>query len=134
EEDFDWLRVLRVEQIYPFPTKALENEIEELPNLEEIVWVQEEPQNMGSWNFVSDYLRQLLKDGQTLRYVGRPKRSSPSVGDPNMHRIVQEQVVQEAINPSKGGNSNEGNKSTRTCRINYIRNNCRMACKSRRYR
>src|SRR5690625_4465854 len=109
EEDFDWLRVLRVEQIYPFPTKALENEIEELPNLEEIVWVQEEPQNMGSWNFVSDYLRQLLKDGQTLRYVGRPKRSSPSVGDPNMHRIVQEQVVQEAINPSKGGNSNEGN-------------------------
>src|SRR5699024_6330795 len=47
EEDFDWLRVVRVEQIYAFPTKALENEIEELPNLEEIVWVQEEPQNMG---------------------------------------------------------------------------------------
>lgn len=109
EENFSWLRALRVEQIYPFPTKELEHELKQLPNLEEIVWVQEEPKNMGSWNFVSDYLRDLLKEGQTLRYVGRPDRSSPSIGDPNIHKIVQDQVVQEAINPSKGGNSSEGN-------------------------
>src|SRR5699024_2746860 len=49
EEDFDWIHILRVEQLYPFPEKALQAELDQLPNLEEIVWVQEEPQNMGAW-------------------------------------------------------------------------------------
>ncbi|HLS20682.1 MAG TPA: 2-oxoglutarate dehydrogenase E1 component [Bacillota bacterium] len=105
DESFNWLRALRVEQLYPFPKKQLEHELKQLPNLEEIVWVQEEPKNMGSWNYVSEILREFLQDGQTLRYVGRPERSSPSVGDANIHRVVQEQIVREAINPSKGGNS-----------------------------
>src|SRR5690625_4315638 len=109
KEKFGWLRALRVEQIYPFPLEELKKEIAQLPNLEEIVWVQEEPQNMGSWDFVDDYLRGLLKDGQTLRYIGRPKRSSPAVGEPNVHTILQDRIVQEAINPSKGGNADEGN-------------------------
>ncbi|PAV29803.1 2-oxoglutarate dehydrogenase E1 component [Virgibacillus profundi] len=109
EEKFDWLRVLRLEQIYPFPKKDLEKELKELPNLEEIVWVQEEPKNMGSWDFVDDYLRDLLQDGQTLRYIGRPDRSSPAVGVPNVHKTEQSQLVQKAINPSKGGDSSERN-------------------------
>ncbi|WP_163971397.1 2-oxoglutarate dehydrogenase E1 component [Oceanobacillus halotolerans] len=109
ERKLDWLRVLRLEQIYPFPKKALEKELKELPNLEEIVWVQEEPKNMGSWDFVDDYLRDLLKDGQSLRYIGRPDRSSPAVGEPNVHKTEQNQIIQEAINPSKGGDSSERN-------------------------
>lgn len=109
EENFDWLRVLRLEQIYPFPKKELEKELKELPNLEEIVWVQEEPKNMGSWDFVDDYLRDLLKEGQVLRYIGRPDRSSPAVGVPNVHKTEQNQLVQKAINPSKGGDSSERN-------------------------
>src|SRR5690625_819868 len=109
EENFEWLRALRLEQIYPFPKLELEEKIKELPNLEEIVWVQEEPKNMGSWDFVDDYLRSLLKDGQTLRYIGRQERSSPAVGEPNVHTILQNRIIQEAINPSKGGNANEGN-------------------------
>src|SRR5690606_10918606 len=96
EDKFDWLRALRVEQIYPFPTKALERVVKELPNLEEIVWVQEEPKNMGAWDFVDDYLRELLKPGQQLRYIGRPDRSSPATGDPNVHRAEQEQIIQQA--------------------------------------
>lgn len=108
-ESFDWLRAIRIEQIYPFPFDELAKEVAELPNLEEIVWVQEEPMNMGSWQFVSEYLRELLKDGQSLRYIGRPKRSSPAVGEPNVHAILQERIVQEAINPAKGGNNNERN-------------------------
>src|SRR5690625_586758 len=99
DESFDWLRALRLEQIYPFPKLELEKKIKELPNLQEIVWVQEEPKNMGSWDFVDDYLRDLLQDGQSLRYVGRPDRSSPSVGEPNVHNVLQNHIIANAIRP-----------------------------------
>lgn len=107
DENFDWLRALRLEQIYPFPKKDLEKELKELPHLEEIVWVQEEPKNMGAWDFVDDYLRELLQEGQTLRYIGRPKRSAPAVGIPNVHKTEQNQLVQKAIQPLEGGDSSE---------------------------
>lgn len=107
EQNFDWLRVLRLEQIYPFPQAALAVILEELPNVEEIVWVQEEPKNMGAWDYADDYLRDLLKDGQVLRYIGRPDRSSPAVGEPNIHKTEQSLIIQAAINQSKGGNSGE---------------------------
>src|SRR5699024_9947684 len=106
-QSFGRIRAFRLEQMCPVPEKQLEKELKELPNLEEIVWVQEEPKNMGSWNFVNDYLRDLLKDGQNLRYVGRPNRSSPAVGEPNVHKTMQNEVIEEAINPSKGGHSSE---------------------------
>src|SRR5690625_2336408 len=99
EENFEWLRALRLEQIYPFPKLELEEKIKELPNLQEIVWVQEEPKNMGSWDFVDDYLRDLLQEGQSLRYVGRPDRSSPSVGEPNVHKVLQNHIIANAIRP-----------------------------------
>ncbi|MEI3609640.1 2-oxoglutarate dehydrogenase E1 component [Pseudogracilibacillus sp. SO10305] len=109
EDKFDWLRAMRVEQLYPFPQDQLKKEIEQLPNLEEIVWVQEEPKNMGSWRYVLEYLRELTKDGVKIRYVGRPERAATSVGEPNVHKVIQEKVVNEAINPAKGGNNSEGN-------------------------
>lgn len=109
DEKFDWLRALRVEQIYPFPKKELEKEIKQLPNLEEIVWVQEEPENMGAWDFVREYLRDLLQEGQTLRYVGRGRRSAPAVGLPTVHKQEQSQIIEEALNPSKGEDSSERN-------------------------
>src|SRR5699024_2588231 len=52
DEKFDWLRAIRVEQLYPFPLEELKKEIAQLPNVEEIVWVQEEPKNMGTWSYV----------------------------------------------------------------------------------
>ncbi|SFE00864.1 2-oxoglutarate dehydrogenase E1 component [Lentibacillus persicus] len=107
EEKFEWLRALRLEQIYPFPKKQLEKELKELPNLDEIVWVQEEPQNMGSWDFVDDYLRELLTEGQTLRYIGRPHRASPAVGEPNVDKAEQRRIIEKAINPSEGGDTSE---------------------------
>ncbi|ASK60932.1 2-oxoglutarate dehydrogenase E1 component [Virgibacillus phasianinus] len=107
EANFDFLRAVRLEQIYPFPKKELEKVIKELPNLEEIVWVQEEPKNMGAWEFVDDFLRDLLQEGQTLRYIGRPRRSSPAVGIPNVHKTEQNQLVQKAIQPIEGGDSSE---------------------------
>src|SRR5690625_530104 len=108
DKNFDWLRALRVEQLYPFPMEQLKKEIEQLPNLKEVVWVQEEPKNMGSWRFVLEHLRDLVKDDHMIRYVGRRERAATSVGEPNVHKIIQEEVVSEAINP-KGGNNSEGN-------------------------
>ncbi|MGM8365782.1 2-oxoglutarate dehydrogenase E1 component [Virgibacillus sp. W0181] len=109
EENFEWLRAIRIEQIYPFPKKQLEKVLNKLPNVDEVVWVQEEPKNMGSWNFVANHIRELLKEGQSLRYIGRPDRSSPAVGEPNIHKVLQNKIIKKAINPSKGGNTNEGN-------------------------
>ena len=109
KDNFDWLRAVRIEQLYPFPKKELEKVIDELPNIEEIVWVQEEPKNMGSWHYVADYLRNLMRDGQSLRYIGRPNRSSPAVGEPNIHKVLQNKIIEKAINPSKGGTTREGN-------------------------
>lgn len=106
---FDTIDAVRIEQIYPFPDKALAEILETYPNLEELVWVQEEPQNMGSWYFVEGILHKLLKEGQIHRYVGRPHRASPSVGEPNIHKTEQNRIIQEALQMSKGGKSNEGN-------------------------
>ncbi|SDM78517.1 2-oxoglutarate dehydrogenase E1 component [Sediminibacillus halophilus] len=101
--------VIRLEQIYPFPAKELEKVLKDCPNVEEVIWVQEEPRNMGSWNFVKELLYNLLDEHQQLRYVGRPDRSSPAVGEPNIHKTEQKRIVQEALKLSKGGDSSEGN-------------------------
>lgn len=109
EEKFDWLRALRVEQLYPFPKEELIDELKQLPNLEEVVWVQEEPQNMGGWLFVLEELRDIVGKDISIRYVGQPNRASTSVGDPNIHKLIQDKIVQDAINPKQGGNNSEGN-------------------------
>ncbi len=103
DQKFGWLRALRVEQLYPFPLEELKKEIAQLPNLEEIVWVQEEPKNMGSWRFVLDYLKDVVKEGQELRYVGQPVRAATSVGEPNVHKMIQQTLISEALSPEKGG-------------------------------
>ncbi|BBP90085.1 hypothetical protein BsIDN1_37030 [Bacillus safensis] len=70
----DWLHVARVEQLYPFPAKDIKGILTKLTNLEEIVWVQEEPQNMGAWGYIEPYLREIApeKKKSTLH---RPKKT-----------------------------------------------------------
>ncbi|MFD1017600.1 2-oxoglutarate dehydrogenase E1 component [Thalassobacillus hwangdonensis] len=104
-KNFDELDALRIEQIYPFPQDKLKEILKSYKNLKEIVWVQEEPQNMGSWYFVEGKLHDLLKRGQKHRYIGRPHRASPSVGEPNIHKTEQNRIINEALNMSKGGDS-----------------------------
>jgi 2-oxoglutarate dehydrogenase E1 component len=95
--NFDWLHMLRLEQIYPFPAKQIEEILARYKNVEEIVWVQEEPRNAGSWDFVKEELYNLLKDSQSLHYVGRARRSSPAVGEPNVHKSEQSRIIKEAL-------------------------------------
>jgi 2-oxoglutarate dehydrogenase E1 component len=93
--------IVRVEQLYPFPQEELEEIIGEYPNLERLIWVQEEPLNMGAWNYVRPYLRQLTEHGLTLHYVGRPESSSPAEGSTTLYRINQHSLVEQAFDFDK---------------------------------
>ncbi len=101
DQNFDWLHMARVEQIYPFPAKQVEEILARYKNVEEIVWVQEEPKNAGAWDYVKEELYNIVKDNQTLKFIGRPRRSSPAVGEPNVHKSEQSRIVNETLTLSK---------------------------------
>ena len=87
----------RVELLYPFPTPEVAELIKQYPKIREIVWVQEEPRNMGPQKFMVPQLRELVGPGVTVRDVGRPERSSPAEGYPAAHQAEQARIVQEAL-------------------------------------
>lgn len=96
-EDKEWFHILRVEEIYPFPFAKVKEIIARYPNLEEIVWVQEEPKNMGAWSFVSHRLLEIAPKEIAVNYLGRRRRSSPAEGDPNVHKLKQAKIIEEAL-------------------------------------
>ncbi|QOR67882.1 2-oxoglutarate dehydrogenase E1 component [Cytobacillus suaedae] len=102
-EELDSVHIARVEQLYPFPRVELEKLMKKFSNLEEVVWVQEEPKNMGSWLFVQAILSELVSKDVTIDYIGRPKRSSPATGDPQVHKQEQAWIVEKALTVHKGG-------------------------------
>ncbi|MGQ0418776.1 hypothetical protein ACT4US_02400, partial [Bacillus sp. HC-Mk] len=71
--------------------------IKRFKNLEEIIWVQEEPRNMGAWHYMAPILFELAGDKVKTGYIGRPDRSSPSGGDPFAHKAEQELIVAHAL-------------------------------------
>ncbi|WP_028399429.1 2-oxoglutarate dehydrogenase E1 component [Ectobacillus panaciterrae] len=93
QRNLDELHILRVEQLYPFPKDKVKSIIERYKNLEEIVWVQEEPRNMGAWHYIAPILFELASDNVKAGYIGRPDRSSPSGGDPQTHKAEQELII-----------------------------------------
>lgn len=95
-EGFDHLHIIRVEQLYPFPKEQVAGIIAKYPNAKEIVWVQEEPKNQGSWNYALETLYE-LSEGKKLRYVGRPAMSSTSEGDADSHKAAQAALIEEAV-------------------------------------
>jgi 2-oxoglutarate dehydrogenase E1 component len=88
--------VARLEQLYPFPLGAARRLIVSYPRLEEVVWAQEEPQNMGAWRAIRHRLEESAPH-LPLRYVGRPWRASPSEGYPTAHLVEQDRIVREAL-------------------------------------
>jgi 2-oxoglutarate dehydrogenase E1 component len=89
--------VARLEQLYPFPVEEYAAVVAAYPNLQEIVWAQEEPQNMGAWRTIR---HRLEAPGVPLRYVGRPWRASPSEGYPTAHLREQDRIVRAALGES----------------------------------
>jgi 2-oxoglutarate dehydrogenase E1 component len=94
--------ILRVEQLYPFPHKAFANELKKYPNLTDLVWCQDEPQNQGAWFFVQHYIHENMQDGQKLGYAGRPASASPAVGYAHLHQEQQKTLLDQAFGKLKG--------------------------------
>ena len=91
------LAVARLEQLYPFPVEQAAVLLRSYPNVREVVWVQEEPQNMGAWRAIRHRLEEAKPDGVPLLYVGRPWRASPSEGYPTAHLREQDRIVRAAL-------------------------------------
>jgi 2-oxoglutarate dehydrogenase E1 component len=91
------IAVLRLEQLYPFPKDQLEQILENYNQLEEVVWIQEEPENMGAWLFLRPLLQDLLRGRCTLRYIGRDRKASPAEGSAARHTLRQNSLLEKAF-------------------------------------
>ena len=93
--------IVRVEQFYPFPKVQLVPSLNGYPNLKRVIWVQEEPYNMGARGFIKPYLRSLMDDlglkKVEIGYIGRNHRASPATGSPKVHKIEQQNIIDSCI-------------------------------------
>ncbi len=102
ENGHDDTAIIRVEQLYPFPHKAFATELKKYPNLSDVVWCQDEPQNQGAWFFVQHYIHENMSEGQKLGYAGRAASASPAVGYSHLHQEQQKSLVDAAFGKLKG--------------------------------
>ncbi|MGJ7495848.1 2-oxoglutarate dehydrogenase E1 component [Variovorax sp. RT4R15] len=102
ERGGDDVAILRVEQLYPFPHKAFGAELRKYPNLVDVVWAQDEPQNQGAWFFVQHYIHENMLEGQKLGYSGRAASASPAAGYSHLHQEQQKALVDGAFGKLKG--------------------------------
>jgi 2-oxoglutarate decarboxylase len=89
--------VVRLEQFYPFPLRSIREVLAKYPNAKQLVWAQEEPQNMGGWTFIQDRLKNLLPACERPQYVGRSASASPATGSYSIHQKEQAELVSEAL-------------------------------------
>jgi 2-oxoglutarate dehydrogenase E1 component len=94
--------IIRVEQLYPFPHKAFATELKRYPNLAEVVWAQDEPQNQGPWFQIQHNIFENLDEGQKLAYAGRPASASPAVGYYDKHYAQLKALIDTAFSKLKG--------------------------------
>jgi 2-oxoglutarate dehydrogenase E1 component len=91
--------LVRVEELYPWPGNQVAEIVDLYPEIEEVVWAQEEPKNQGAWSYVSPRLRVSTGNALLTRYVGRPDRASPAEGYAEAHKKEQERIVAEVNAP-----------------------------------
>ncbi|BFD46607.1 MAG: 2-oxoglutarate dehydrogenase E1 component [Rickettsia endosymbiont of Sergentomyia squamirostris] len=92
--------IIRLEQLYPFETDFIVKILGKYNKAKEFIWCQEEPKNMGAWNFVKDHLNDILKNASINNqfvYVGRNESASPAVGSPIIHNEQQKKLLEEAL-------------------------------------
>ena len=90
--------LMRVEQLYPFPTVELNKVLKSYPNVTQFKWIQEEPQNMGAWNFVQPRLQKIISETCSLEYVGRKHSGTTAEGTGKAHKLEQQRIVEESFN------------------------------------
>ncbi len=105
--------LVRVDELYPWPGAAVAAIVDAYPDLEDVVWAQEEPKNMGAWTYVAPQLRVATGNMLTIRYVGRPERASPAEGYKDMHDAEQKRIVGEALTPPPVPQSGAKRKAAR---------------------
>ncbi|MDR0267351.1 MAG: 2-oxoglutarate dehydrogenase E1 component [Paenibacillus sp.] len=98
EGDKDWLHIIRVEQLYPFPEQEVQEIMARYANVKEILWVQEEPENQGAWRYIEHHLCKLAPQGTSVNYNGRSERSSTASGFQQVHSFEQQQIISTALN------------------------------------
>jgi 2-oxoglutarate dehydrogenase E1 component len=91
--------IVRIEELYPWP-RDVSKIVDMYPNVEEVVWAQEEPKNMGAWTYVQPRLRASIGTMPMLRYIGRPERASPAEGHKSDHDVMQAKIVSEVLTPA----------------------------------
>jgi 2-oxoglutarate dehydrogenase E1 component len=93
--------LIRIEQLYPFPLQRLNDVLRRYPENSELYWVQEEPENMGAWNYVEEQMQSIV-DKRELRYVGRALAASPAAGAHKVHHDQQEALSEQAFSANPG--------------------------------
>jgi 2-oxoglutarate dehydrogenase E1 component len=96
-QESDDMAIIRIEQLYPWPDREVEAVLARYPNVDDIVWAQDEPLNQGAWRYAAYPIR--LATGITLRYAGRPESSSPAAGYISLHKQRQEDILRVALGP-----------------------------------
>ncbi len=89
--------VVRIEELYSFPAEELRDVMRNYPNLRDVVWLQEEPQNMGAWSYVAPRIKELLPAALPFSYVGRAPSASPAEGSQSDHTEEQNRIIQRAV-------------------------------------
>jgi 2-oxoglutarate dehydrogenase E1 component len=89
--------IVRVEQLYPWPSDQLDEVVAGYPNAKEIVWLQEEPENMGAWNFAKGRLYERFDTTHIIKRVSRFESGSPASGSHAIHAQEQQQLLDAAL-------------------------------------
>ena len=97
------IAIARIEQLFPFPSAEVKAMIDSYPNLREVVWVQEEPKNQGSWYYMQSRGTMIgcLSEKHTFGYAGRFYSASPATGSMKLHLAQQKQLIQDALQLDK---------------------------------
>jgi len=89
--------LVRIEQLYPFPSEEYQAVLNRYPSLREVVWCQEEPQNQGAWYQIRHRLQELVPGRRTVLYAGRPPAAAPATGIARLHELEQQALVAAAL-------------------------------------
>jgi multifunctional 2-oxoglutarate metabolism enzyme len=95
DADLENLALVRLEQLYPFPAERIRQQLDAYPNAERLLWVQEEPENMGAWGYLAARFERVL--GTRVEVVSRDEAAAPATGSPSIHQRQQQRLLDQAL-------------------------------------